>query len=295
MIRVTRLSVAWTSLVGLNLLATVACSSGGADGTPRTPQISTTNQAGGGPGAVSLGGMPGLGGGGSGALGSGGKASLGSGGTLSAGGSMALGSGGVVASGFGGNPSSGGTGNALTTGGSGGNSTQTSQLNGFRVELPCIPVFYEPQSCETLPEVASQQHVLKFGGNPGTVYEVTLRVRGLVEPSSYPGGVVDGSFVVGGAPVPESHVLTLQLGVAAPKQDYFFNNHDYIGDEVYKIDYNAVVMIEGGSMLTFTAVDANADQPKNYHEYVVAGVAPAPLPFDGEFIQFNVVSVNPPL
>jgi len=138
---------------------------------------------------------------------------------------MALGSGGVVASGFGGNPSSGGTGNALTTGGSGGNSPQTSQLDGFRVELPCIPVFYEPQSCETLPEVASQQHVLKFGGNPGTVYEVTLRVRGLVEPSSYPGGVVDGSFVVGGAPVPESHVLTLQLGVAAPKQDYFFNNH----------------------------------------------------------------------
>lgn len=168
-------------------------------------------------------------------------------------------------------------------------------LDGFRIELPCKPEFYEPQACETTAAVADQKHTLTFGGTPGTVYEVTLRVRGLVEYGRYPGGTASGNFVEGGAPEPGTHQLVLQLSVAAPKRDYFFNNGTHSGDDVFKLDYMAKVKVEGGSTLTFRALDANMDQSKNYKNIVVEGIPPAPMPFNGQFVQFNVVSVNPPL
>jgi hypothetical protein len=167
-------------------------------------------------------------------------------------------------------------------------------LDGLRIELPCIPKFYEAKACLTTAATAKQRYAITFGGVRGTIYEVTLRVRGLVELAPYPGGTAIGNFVEGGAPEPGTHLLVLQLSVASPKRDYFFNKGTYNGDELYKLDYTASIKVEGGSTMTFIASDENMDQAKNYKNIVVDGILPAPLPFDGEFVQFNVGSVNPP-
>ncbi len=87
----------------------------------------------------------------------------------------------------------------------------------------------------------------------------------------------------------------MQLSVASPRRDYFFNKGTHNGDELFKLDYTASIKVEGGSTMTFIASDENMDQAKNYKNIVVDGIPPAPLPFDGEFVQFNVVSVNPQL
>jgi hypothetical protein len=178
---------------------------------------------------------------------------------------------------------------------SGGASGAYGGLDGLRIELPCIPVFYEPQACETTAEVASQKRTIAFGGNPGTTYEVTLRVRGLVELMPYAGSVGAGPFAEGGTPDPNSHYLRLQLQIASPKKDYVLNKGASNGDNVHKLDYMAKVQVQGGSTLTFIALDPNMDQAKNYMNIVVEGIPPAPQPFDGEFVQINVVSVVPPL
>ncbi len=300
MTRAPRLTFSLASSVGLSLVASVSCSSEGLD-RRSTPQTRTPNQAAGGsPTAVSLGGMSGLGSGGSGALGSGGKASLGSGGTHAAGGTMVFGAGGGVASGSGGNPSSGGAGNAPTAGGSAGNLSQTaSQLDGFRIEIPCIDHF-EPNDCHTLPADAAISRTLTFGGIPGTTYEVTLRMRGLIEAKPITGGSGDSWFVVGGTPNDNAHETALELSVASPVQRYFFNSHEVVGDVLYNIDYMAKIQVAGGSTLTFIANDVVAagdegDMASNWNNQVVEGILPAPLPFDGQFVQFNVVSVDPPL
>lgn len=202
---------------------------------------------------------------------------------------------------MGGNPSSGAAaalGGATNTGG-GGASSSGSALDGFRIEIPCIDHF-ETNACHTLPADAVISRTLTFGGTPGTTYEVTLRVRGLVEAKPITGGTGDSWFVVGGTANDNAHETALKLSVASPAQHYFFNKHEVMGDVLYKVDYMAKIKVEGGSSITFTANDIvpagdQGDIASNWNLQVVEGIPPAPLPFDGQFVQFNVVSVNPPL
>ena len=184
---------------------------------------------------------------------------------------------------------------ACNTGFAGNGTTCTNlaaNLNGLRWNLPCT-ASPNPPSCsasDPAPQTAA------MGGVSGQLYAVTLRFRGVVEEKTYTGGTPDGSWYVGGGTNGDSYNV-YQLHVANPAQNYYVNNgtsgHLYCG----AIDFQRTVMISAGSAVTLSAQTIDAAQIKNVDingtPIVVPGIPPAPAPFDGQFVQMDVISVTP--
>ena len=136
-----------------------------------------------------------------------------------------------------------------------------------------------------------------MGGDTSTVYDVTLRVRGLTEPNTYKSGTLQGQrFYVGGTtntPGYTSYMMT----VADPAQHYFFNYNATTGHVHFTLDYQVTVKIRGGAKVTFD-VDGDGSVPdghqvSNADHTVVPDVPPAPMWYDGQFVQLDVVAVQP--
>jgi hypothetical protein len=137
-----------------------------------------------------------------------------------------------------------------------------------------------------------------MGGDSGTIYNVTLRVRGLTEPNTYTGGTLDPNkrFYTGGttsSPGYTSYMMT----VADPAQSYFFNYNPSTSHMHFLLDYTVSVKIRGGTAVTFD-VDGDGSRPDgrsvaNFDMLVVPDVPPAPSWYDGQFIQLDVVSAVP--
>ena len=133
--------------------------------------------------------------------------------------------------------------------------------------------------------------VKKFGGEAGKRYKVTIRVRGVVEPMMYKNGQMDGDyFYVGGEPNNGTYNI-YQLTVSSPASHFFFNRQDKVGHSIFTIDYTKTIEVEGGATLTFHGNGQNGRMITNFSKLVVPDIAPAPQPFNGQFIQLNVVDV----
>ena len=87
-----------------------------------------------------------------------------------------------------------------------------------------------------------------------------------------------------------------QLHVANPAQNYFLNagtdGHAYCD----ALDYQSTVLIYAGSSVTLTAQTIDGLQIVNVnqaqtHPLVVPNIPPAPAPFNGQFVQMDVISV----
>jgi hypothetical protein len=146
-----------------------------------------------------------------------------------------------------------------------------------------------------------------FGGQPGTTYDVTVRVRGVVEPKDYQGGTQGpGGFYSGGIPGTQNNYNVYLIRVSSPAQDYFLNS---IGEQLahnsYQMDYEATLAIEGGATLRFVASDsnclaiANCAEPQDESVCNAHTIASLELdhpeiaqPYDGQFIVIDVVSVS---
>ena len=77
---------------------------------------------------------------------------------------------------------------------------------------------------------ANKKDPFNFGGDPAVVYDVVVRVRGLVEPRGYTGGMLQDPanpwLYVGGMPGgPDDNAFYNQykILVAEPKQVYYLN------------------------------------------------------------------------
>jgi len=167
-------------------------------------------------------------------------------------------------------------------------------LDGLRWELPCTKSVADPTVCETLPSVSTSA---TMGGVPGTTYQVTLRFRGVVEISRYDGGAADGYWQVGGAPPAGSTINVYGLVVSSPPQTYYVNQG--ISNRVaVPLDYTETIPIDAGATVTLLAESIDSFELRNLdasgQPIVIPGVAPAPLPFDGQFVQMDVVSVAKP-
>lgn len=182
-------------------------------------------------------------------------------------------------------------------------------LDGLRWELPCTsPVRADGFSCTSDPTFSTSTTVQ---GAAGARYDVQLHFRGIVEQRAYTDATSGGAtgdanpelFVSApGTPAPSDpyNVYTLAIvpaGADTPAQTFRLNNGTSDLHRVFLIDYLATVRVETGSMLLLTAdsiegtIVSNTDgagQP-----IVVPGVAPDPAPFDGQFVQVDVVSVTP--
>lgn len=131
-----------------------------------------------------------------------------------------------------------------------------------------------------------------FGGEPGKRYKVTLRFRGVVEPMMYKGGTQVGEYFYIGGEKNNGTYNVYQISVSSPKQHYFLNRQDKVGHRIFTIDYTQTIEIDGGAELTFHGDGQNGRLITNFKKLVVPEVPPAPQPYNGQFVQVNVVDVK---
>jgi len=176
-----------------------------------------------------------------------------------------------------------------------------ASLAGLRLEVPCAnPKFNNDTECHWDPSLLQsadpkwklkREIVRTFTGKPGTLYQVTLHVRGVVEPKNFTGGEVQQEhFQSGGTPVKNDYNF-YSLHVSDPEATYTFNrNEEKVGHYTFVIDYPVTIPIRGGAVVTMGAYDSNDVAIANHQHLVVPGVPPAPQPFDGQFFQLEVES-----
>jgi hypothetical protein len=176
-----------------------------------------------------------------------------------------------------------------------------SSIDGFRLECPCMDADHfgssKADNCDALPSVDRQTYQKTIGGDAGTVYDVTLRVRGLTEPNTYRNGTLHPPRFYEGGETSQPGYTAYSLTVADPPQVYFFNYNASVGHIVFTLDYEAVIPMRGGTTVTFDVNGQNSVPDghgvSNRDSVVIAGVPPAPEPFNGQFVQFDVVEVAP--
>lgn len=226
-------------------------------------------------------------------------------GLSNAGAAGAAGMGGAGAGGA--NPGGGGQGGSAGLGGNGGSAGSGSldalamDFDGFRLECPCVDPNHFGQdkqdNCDNAPAVDRQTHAKKLGGEPSTIYDVKLRVRGNTEPNTYTGGKLEQKYFYTGGQTSTPGYTAYMLSVEDPKQVYFFNYSATTGHFHFLIDYEVVIPMRGGTNVTFE-VNGGKSVPdghgvSNRESTVVPDVPPAPEPFNGQLVQFDVVSVTP--
>jgi hypothetical protein len=178
-----------------------------------------------------------------------------------------------------------------------------ASLAGLRLEAPCKgDKFGENTECHWDPALKvsdpkwklKQEIVRTFSGAPGVLHDVTIRVRGVVEPKNFTGGSVEHEhFQIGGTPDVDNYNF-YSLKVSDPAQDYTVNRHEKkVGHFLFAIDYTVTIPIRGGATVTMGEYDDNEVSIANHQHIVVPDVAPAPAPFDGQFFQIDVVGVTP--
>ncbi|MDE0570731.1 MAG: hypothetical protein OSB44_08615 [Verrucomicrobiales bacterium] len=134
--------------------------------------------------------------------------------------------------------------------------------------------------------------IKKFGGETGKRYQVTLRFRGIAEPMMYKGGEKDGEyFYIGGAPNNGTYNI-YKIEISSPKSHYYLNRQNNVGHSIFTVDYEKTIEIDAGATVTLSGDGQNGRLITNFDKLVVPGIAPAPKPFNGQFIQMNVVTVK---
>lgn len=165
-------------------------------------------------------------------------------------------------------------------------------LNGLRWELPC-----ESNVNDFVCTTPSERRVsATLSGPPGVEYRVTLRFRGVVETKQYDGGSNDGRYwQIGGTPQTDT-VNIYGLTISSPPQQYYLNRRIMDALACFALDYQETITLDTGATVTLDALSEDDRELRNLdtsgNPIVVPGVRPAPAPFDGQFIQMDVVSLE---
>jgi hypothetical protein len=185
-------------------------------------------------------------------------------------------------------------------------------IDHLRWEVPCGPLGQDGQLCADLPPGATAcptapagnhpvDRMVTFGGRAGTVYQVTIRFRGVVEPRIYLGGMgTTDHFRIGGMPRQPSGFNSYSLTVSAPARTYFVNADDGAGESraVFPLDHQKTIAISGGATVRLQVEDPDCSQVRNCMDVAAATcrpVVPAGFPaYNGQFVQMDVVTVRVP-
>ena len=238
----------------------------------------------------------------------------GTGGTELGSGGGVMGSGGAEAGtgGSSGGSAAGGSGGSEGTGGdqgSGGAGTDPSIASGFDelfLDRPCSENTSLPLETGATCDHLTTQHVeesFSFGGEAGTLYSVTLRVRGIWEPTSISGGeqaneevpfTVGGDVAMGSGS--DSDAINYQqffIEVDSPEQSYWLNNYGYVAHDIYKEDYEVSIVVEGGSTVRVIANDGNEREIANFPQEFFSDLPPYDeTPTLGQFLRLDVLAVE---
>lgn len=235
------------------------------------------------------------------------------------------------AAGAGGSAGAAGTGGTSSAGGSGGSGPGVAEsLQGLTIQVRCGAAANQMRSCNYVAPAdancnsnqlrAYATATAKMGGAPGTFYDVTLHVRGIVEANVYTGGTSDmnGFYVggnVGGQGGPQYSQYSLE--VSSPATVYHLNQLDPgAQQDKYKnadgsvvhhfgfvIDYHETIKVEGGATVSLFGRDndclmgRNCEPPANDFGKCtlqkIAGLTEQQVPqgasgFDGNFVWIDV-------
>jgi hypothetical protein len=164
-------------------------------------------------------------------------------------------------------------------------------LSGLTWLLPCTSDL-STTVCNTNPSVSSST---VLGGPAGVTYDVALHLRGIVEQKTYTGGCGDGYWQTGGADDGDTYNV-YQLDVSSPKQRFFLNRGASSITNSFVIDYVKTVRMDAGATVTLSAFSKDDQEIRAVDPggtpLTIAGTS-VPQPYDGQFIQMDVVSVIP--
>jgi hypothetical protein len=171
-----------------------------------------------------------------------------------------------------------------------------AELNGYRWQFPCKQKMpdkpREGADCDSGLVTGDPfktdnfKAVKNFGGEKGKKYSVTLRFRGVVEPMMYKNGKMDGDlFYIGGEPNNKTYNI-YKIEVSSPASHYYLNRQDKVGHRIFTIDYTKTIRIDGGATVTLSGDGQNGRLISNFKKLT------APEPYNGQFIQMDVVKVE---
>lgn len=138
-----------------------------------------------------------------------------------------------------------------------------------------------------------------FGGTSGSVYDVTLRIRGIFEPT-----IIDGAetpypnhpyFKVGGK-VRTVDWSSWHIDVSAPEQTYWLNHYPKVSHTIYKEDFEATIPVAAGATVVIRVIDGNDRQIDNGEkgppdrQRIIEGVVGAPLA--GQMLRLDAIRVK---
>jgi len=108
----------------------------------------------------------------------------------------------------------------------------------------------------------------------------------------YKGGTKVGEYFYIGGEKNNGTYNIYQISISSPKSHYFLNRQDKVGHKIFTIDYKQTIEIDGGATITLHGDGQNGRLISNFKKLVVPDVAPAPKPYNGQFIQVDVVEVK---
>jgi hypothetical protein len=203
-----------------------------------------------------------------------------------------------------------------------------SVLDGYVMKQPCLsqsgpracrthapgacPVSQDPAFAGSTPT----RETLSFGGQTGTLYDVTLHVQGIVEPKVYRGGndasdlATNGFLTAGTVDNVRNQHSAYALRVTVPTGTYFFNSlgRENVRHSAFPVDYEATITVQGATPIEVWVSDPNCQALKNCGDPdVPTECTPVDLPdlepkireslgvdareYDGQFLGFVVKSV----
>ena len=169
-------------------------------------------------------------------------------------------------------------------------------LHGLTLHDKCTGE-YAPQ-----PDTCLHQQLLErtvtVGGRTGVVYNVTLRIQAIVEPTTIEGGDTPYAehpyYKVGGA-IRARDWSAWHIAVSDPTQIYWLNHYPKVSHTIYKEDFEATIPMAGGTSVTVRVIDGNDRQIDNAEPgrpdrlQIIKGLSDTPLA--GQMLRLEVVRV----
>lgn len=171
-------------------------------------------------------------------------------------------------------------------------------LHGLTLHDQCTGEFAaQPDTC--LHQQLLERSVA-VGGKPGEVHNVTLRIQGIVEPTTIEGGVTPDAahpyYKVGGT-IRARDWSAWHIEVSNPRQTYWLNHYAKVSHTIYKEDFEATIPMAAGATVTVRVIDGNDRQMDNAEEgrpdrqQVITAISETPL--QGQMLRLEVVRVAP--
>ena len=138
-----------------------------------------------------------------------------------------------------------------------------------------------------------------FGGKKGVTYDVKLRIRAIVEPSTIADGETpypDHPYYKVGGTIRARDWSAWHIEVSEPKQTYWLNHYPKVGHTIYLEDFEATIPVAGGAGVVVRVVDGNDRQIDNSEPgrpdrmQIIKGVVDKPLA--GQMLRLDVIGVT---